>query len=63
VASKLTGDTSALNKTCERAAQRLRILIDEANAIANGETLPDRADDETGDVSGQAAIDALFGTR
>jgi hypothetical protein len=64
VASKLTGDTSALNKTCERAAQRLRILIDEANAIANGETLPDRTDDETaGDVSGQAAIDALFGTR
>jgi hypothetical protein len=64
VASKLTGDTSALNKTCERAAQRLRILIDEANAIANGETLPDRTDDETArDVSGQAAIDALFGTR
>jgi hypothetical protein len=64
VASKLTGNTSDLNKTCERAAQRLRILIDEANAIANGETLPDRIDDETaGDVSGQAAIDALFGTR
>jgi hypothetical protein len=64
VASKLTGSTSALNKTCEQAAQRLRILIDEANAIANGETLPDRSDDETaGDVSGQAAIDALFGTR
>jgi hypothetical protein len=39
-------------------------LIDEANAIANGETLSDRRDaDQLGDVGGQAAIDALFGTR
>ena len=54
----------ALNKTCEQAAQRLRVLIDEANAIANGEALSDRTDPDTiGDVGGQAAIDALFGTR
>ena len=47
-----------------KAAQRLRVLIDEANTIANGETLPDRKDPEQlGDVGGQAAIDALFGTR
>ena len=51
VASKLTGNTSALNKTCEQAAQRLRVLIDEANAIANGEALPDRTDAETPGMS------------
>jgi hypothetical protein len=40
------------------------VLIDEANAIANGEGLPERTDpDSPGDVGGQAAIDALFGTR
>jgi hypothetical protein len=64
VAGKLTGRTNDLNKTCEKAAQRLRVLIDEANAIANGDALPDRTDPDTlGDVGGQAAIDALFGTR
>ena len=50
----------------ERVVRRIgrRVLIDEANAIANGEALPDRADPDTiGDVGGQAAIDALFGTR
>jgi hypothetical protein len=53
-----------LNKTCAHAAQRLRVLIDEANAIANGETLPERKESDTlGDVGGQAAIDALFGSR
>jgi hypothetical protein len=42
----------------------LRVLIDEANAIANGEALPERTDsDNAGEVGGQAAIDALFGTR
>lgn len=57
-------DSKNLNKTCEKAAQRLRVLIDEANAIANGDALPDRSDPDTlGDVGGQAAIDALFGTR
>ena len=64
VAGQLTGTPKALNKTCERSAQRLRVLIDEANAIANGEALPDRTDPDTiSDVGGQAAIDALFGTR
>jgi hypothetical protein len=63
VASEL-GGSKRLNKTCASAAARLRILIDEANAIANGDTLPDRKDPDTlGDVGGQAAIDALFGTR
>ena len=61
VAAELNGNSRKLNKTCERAARRLRILIDEANAIANGEVLPDRSDTR-GDVGGQAAIDALFGT-
>ncbi len=62
VAANLTGSTAALNATCEQAVQRLRLLIDEANAIANGEALPDRTDPDTlGDVGGQAAIDALFG--
>jgi hypothetical protein len=64
VAQKLSGDAPALSKTCVKSAQRLRGLIDEANAIANGDTLPDRKDGEQlGDVGGQAAIDALFGTR
>lgn len=64
VAANLTGSTGTLNATCEQAVQRLRLLIDEANAIANGEALPDRTDPDTlGDVGGQAAIDALFGGR
>jgi hypothetical protein len=62
VASEL-GGSKRLDKTCASAAARLRVLIDEANAIANGDTLPDRKDpDAIGDVGGQAAIDALFGT-
>lgn len=64
VAANLTGSTGTLNATCEQAVQRLRLLIDEANAIANGEALPDRTDPDTlGDIGGQAAIDALFGSR
>ena len=64
VAAELNGNSKKLNKICETAARRLRILIDEANAIANGEVLTDRSDPDTrGDVGGQAAIDALFGTR
>jgi hypothetical protein len=63
VAQDLTGSSKILNKTCEKAAQRLRILIDEANAIANGEALPDQDPETLGEVGGQAAIDALFGTR
>ncbi len=53
-----------LDKACVDAAARLRILIDEANAIANGEIPAERGDsEEQGEVSSQAAIDALFGTR
>lgn len=64
VAGELSNGSARLDKTCEKAAQRLRLLIDEANAIANGETLQERADpDKVGDVGGQAAIDAMFGTR
>jgi len=64
VAAKLNGNPKKLNKTCEKAAQRLRVLIDEANAIANGEVVPDRTGADTlGEVGGQAAIDALFGGR
>jgi len=48
-----------LNKTCANAARRLRILIDEANAIATGETLPDAP----GNAGSQSLIGALFGTR
>jgi hypothetical protein len=63
VAAELKAGSKTLNRTCEKAAQRLRTLIDEANAIANGETLPARTDEAQSDVSGQAAIDALFGNR
>jgi len=53
-----------LDKACSEAAARLRILIEEANAIANGEIPVERGDAEAqGEVGGQAAIDALFGTR
>lgn len=64
VATELGSGDKSLNTACETAAERLRVLIDQANAIANGESLPDRSDsDIRGDVGGQAAIDALFGTR
>ena len=64
VAAELGNGNARLGKTCEQAAQRLRVLIDEANAIANGEALPERTDsDNAGEVGGQAAIDALFGAR
>jgi len=62
VASELN-NTKRLDKVCAKAAKRFRVLIDEANAIANGETLPDRKDPDTlGDVGVRAAIAALFGT-
>ena len=52
-----------LEKACLESAARLRILIDEANAIANGEIPAERGDTEAqGEVSNQASIDALFGT-
>lgn len=54
----------SLDQACLDAAARLRILIDEANAIANGEIPAERGDSEgQAEVNNQAAIDALFGTR
>ena len=53
-----------LDKACRDAAARLRILIDQANSIANGEYSSERDKSESqGEASGQAAIDALFGNR
>ena len=40
---------------------RLGILINDANAIANGDARSDATDAD--EASGQAAVDALFGTR
>ena len=62
VAAELGGNGKVLSQSCAHAAQRLKLLIDEANVIANGENVPQRPDSESaGDVGGQAAIDALFG--
>ncbi|HEU4476525.1 MAG TPA: hypothetical protein VFR71_07530 [Methyloceanibacter sp.] len=60
IAAELDGDPKTLPQTCGYAAQRLRVRIEVANAIANGEALPSQSETEVG---GQAAIDALFGTR
>ena len=55
---------NGLDKSCLEAASRLRVLIEAANAIANGETAAARGETEAqGEVGGQAAIDALFGDR
>ena len=43
IAAELDGDPKTLPQTCGYAAQRLRVLIDEANAIANGEALPSQS--------------------
>ncbi len=60
VAAELNGrNKRRLRERCVEAAQRLRILIDEANAIANGET-GQSPSEAAGDIGGQAAIDALF---
>ena len=62
VAAELGGNGKVLSQSCAHAAQRMKLLIDEANVIANGENVPQRPDSESaGDVGGQAAIDALFG--
>lgn len=64
VSHALTAGKGNLYRLCENAAARLRLLIDAANAIANGEQLPaSSAADEPGDAGSQAAIDALFRTR
>jgi hypothetical protein len=65
VAAELKSNNKrGLRERCVKAVQRLRILIDEANAIANGEAGQNRSDSApNGDVGGQAAIDALFATK
>jgi hypothetical protein len=62
VAAELNGrSTRRLRELCVEAAQRLRILIDEANAIANGETRQSPSEAAVASHGGgQAAIDALF---
>ena len=68
-AVKLVGDIRAtlyakqpgVDVLCSQAVARLSALIEEANAIANDESVPGTADDNAnGEASGQAAIDALF---
>ena len=61
VAGELSAGKTDLTKVCEDAAARLRVLIDDANAIANGDGRATDAD--AGEAGGQAAVDALFGTR
>ena len=61
VAGELADGKADLTKVCEDAAARLRVLIDDANAIANGDVRSDATDAD--EASGQAAVDALFGTR
>jgi hypothetical protein len=61
VAAELNGKNKRrLVKRCAEAAERLRILIDEANTIANGEVPGRGGPAAVGDVGGQASIDALF---
>jgi hypothetical protein len=68
-ATKLVGDIRAtiygkrpgVDALCAQAVARLCVLIEEANAIANGEEIRRTAeDDANGEANGQAAIDALF---
>jgi hypothetical protein len=59
VVQRLNGSKDSLNAACENAAAALRILGDEANAIARGEPLPQRTETERdGNV-----IYARFGRR
>ena len=61
VAGDLAQGKTDLTKVCEDAAARLRVLIDDANAIANGDVRSGGNDAD--EASGQAAVDALFGIR
>jgi hypothetical protein len=52
----------SLEGACQEATSRLRVLIDEANAIATGEVPAEPGDTEPqSETSSQAAIDAMFG--
>ena len=44
VSGELDGNSKALSQSCADAAQRLRVLIDAANAIANGESVLQSSD-------------------
>jgi hypothetical protein len=68
-ATKLVGDVRAalygkkpgVDVLCAEAVTRLSALIEEANAIANGEAVPGDADETANsEAIGQAAVDALF---
>ena len=68
-ATQLVGDIRAtiygkqpgVDVLCTQAVARLSALIEEANAIANGEEIAGDADENAnGEASGQTAIDALF---
>jgi hypothetical protein len=64
VAGALGGTRQGLDKACEDAVARLRILIEEANAIANGQSQPIRKSRPAlGDADGKARIGTRFGTR
>ncbi len=56
-----TASSLASTRFALEAVARLSVLIEEANAIANGEEIPGAAeDDANGEANSQAAIDALF---
>jgi hypothetical protein len=61
IRATLYGKQPGVDVLCSQAVARLSALIEEANAIANGEEIPGTAEDSArGEASGQAAIDALF---
>jgi hypothetical protein len=60
IRAAIYGKQPDVDVLCAKAVGRLSVLIEEANAIANGEFDTDGKDGTTGEVSGQAAVDALF---
>jgi hypothetical protein len=57
-----TSDSARLRKQCADGVARLRVIIDEANTIATGESSQDRFN-LFSDLGGQGAADAIFKTR
>jgi hypothetical protein len=63
VATELKGrNKRRLHHRCEEGVARLRVLIDEANTIATGESTEDRVE-PFADIGAQGAVDALFNSR
>lgn len=61
IRATIYGKQPDVDVLCTQAVARLSTLIEEANAIANGEEIAGDADENAnGEASGQAAIDALF---